>query len=179
MNVFNWSYRKPISSWMISCFLMSQDGWCHHYETCPFEHEPILNVVVLTLVLGFLWLTQSTDLFFNHPTNPSKLLLMNHLPLFESEDFNQPLERVQLPSGLQSLSFGEEFDQSLEYVNLPKLQSAFGPFCILGLKHPEFSFGKVKSRVKEFSWFVLPLKTVSNMYVCCLCIVRALHYLWC
>ena len=38
--------------------------------------------------------------------------------------FNQRLERVNLPSNLQSLTFGNVFDQSLEGVNLPSnLQS--------------------------------------------------------
>ena len=42
--------------------------------------------------------------------------------------FNQSLERVTLPSSLQSLSFGAEFNQSLERVTLPSsLQSlSFG-----------------------------------------------------
>ena len=39
-------------------------------------------------------------------------------------DFNQSLERVTLPSSLQSLTFGYDFDQSLERVTLPSsLQS--------------------------------------------------------
>ena len=40
--------------------------------------------------------------------------------------FNQSLERVTLPSSLQSLSFGFEFDQSLKRVSLPSsLQCLF------------------------------------------------------
>jgi len=43
--------------------------------------------------------------------------------------FNQSLERVTLPSSLQSLSFGRWFEQSLERVTLPSGLQRFGAFC--------------------------------------------------
>ena len=61
---------------------------------------------------------------FSNQFDPSLALPSGLQSLTLGSDFNQSLEGVTLPSGLQSLTFGEWFDQSLERVTLPsRLQS--------------------------------------------------------
>jgi hypothetical protein len=46
-------------------------------------------------------------------------------------EFNQSLEKVTMPSSLQTLTFGFEFNQSLEGVSLPSSLESFSQRSVL------------------------------------------------